>query len=58
MRQARERLRHHNLDVSVFDWDQKLSGNGQAAELIPDSIQDPADMPVEQLRRLRSQGII
>ena len=57
-RQARERLRHHNLDVSVFDWDQKLSGNGQGAELIPESIQDPADMPVEQLRRLRRQGII
>jgi 5S rRNA maturation endonuclease (ribonuclease M5) len=58
MRQARERLRHHNLDVIVFDWDQKLSGNGQGAESIPDSIQDPADMPVEQLRRLRSKRII
>ena len=58
MRQARERLRQDNLEVSVFDWDQKPSSNGQAAELIPDSIQNPADMPVEHLRRLRSQGII
>ena len=58
MGQARERLRHHNLEVSVFDWDQTLSRNGQRAELIPDSIQDPADMPVEQLRRLRRKGII
>jgi transposase/5S rRNA maturation endonuclease (ribonuclease M5) len=58
MRQARERLRHRNLDVSVFDWDQKLSRNGQGTGLIPDSIQDPADMPVEQLRGLRRQGII
>jgi DNA primase len=56
--QARERLRHHNLTVSVFDWDQKVSWNGQVAELIPESIQDPADMSVEQLRRLRRQGII
>jgi 5S rRNA maturation endonuclease (ribonuclease M5) len=58
MQQIRERLHHHNLEVIVFDWDQKLSCNGQAPELIPESIQDPADMPVEQLRRLRKQGII
>jgi 5S rRNA maturation endonuclease (ribonuclease M5) len=58
MRQARKRLRQHNFAVSVFDWDQKLSGNGQGAEVIPESVQDPADMPVEQLRRLRRQGII
>jgi 5S rRNA maturation endonuclease (ribonuclease M5) len=58
MRQIRERLGHRNLDVIVFDWDQQLSGNGQGPEPIPDSIQDPADMPVEQLRRLRNQGII
>jgi 5S rRNA maturation endonuclease (ribonuclease M5) len=57
-RQARERLRHHNLAVAVFDWDQKVPWNAQVAELIPESIQDPADMSVEQLRRLRSQGII
>jgi transposase/5S rRNA maturation endonuclease (ribonuclease M5) len=56
--QARERLRHHKLAVTVFDWDQKVSWNGQAAELIPESIQDPADMSVEQLRSLRRQGII
>jgi DNA primase len=58
MQQAKERLRHLNLQVRVFDWDQKLSRNGQRAELIPESIQDPADMPVEQLRWLRSQRII
>ncbi|MFH1147145.1 MAG: IS21 family transposase [Pseudomonadota bacterium] len=58
VQQARERLRHHNLAVTVFDWDQKVSCNGQVAERIPDSIQDPADMSVEQLRRLRRQGII
>jgi 5S rRNA maturation endonuclease (ribonuclease M5) len=57
LRQARERLRH-NLPLSVFDWDQKVSCNGQADELIPESIQDPADMSVEQLRSLRRQGII
>ena len=58
MRQARKRLRQHNLAVSVFDWDQKISCHGQGAERIPESIQDPADMPVEQLRELRRQGII
>jgi len=58
VRQARERLHHHNLAVTVFDWDQKVSCNGQGPELIPESIQDPADMSVEQLRSLRRQGII
>ena len=58
VRQAQERLRHHNLAVTVFDWDQKVFCNGQVADLIPHSIQDPADMSVEQLRRLRRQGVI
>jgi DNA primase len=57
-RQARQRLRQHNLAVTVFDWDQKVSCNGQPTDLIPESIQDPADMSVEQLRRLRTTGII
>jgi transposase/5S rRNA maturation endonuclease (ribonuclease M5) len=57
-RQAQERLRRHNMTVRVFDWDQKVSFNGQPAELIPESIQDPADMSVEQLRHLRRQRII
>lgn len=58
LQKVRERLLLHNLPVTVFDWDQKLSCNAQAPELIPDSIQDPADMSVEQLRSLRRQGII
>jgi len=57
-RQAGERLRCHNFEVSVFDWDRNMLWNGQGPELIPDSIQDPADMSVEQLHRLRKQGII
>jgi 5S rRNA maturation endonuclease (ribonuclease M5) len=57
-RQAQERLHHHNLAVSVFDWDQKMPLHAPVAQFIPDSIQDPADMSVEQLRRLRSHGII
>jgi len=44
--------------VSVFDWHQKVSFDGQSAEPIPASIQDPADMTVDQLRALRRQGII
>jgi DNA primase len=55
---VQERLGHHSLAVTVFDWDQKVSGNGQTAKLIPESIQDPADMSVDQLRALRRQGII
>jgi DNA primase len=57
-RQAQEKLRRHNMTVRVFDWDQKVSFNGQPAELIPESIQDPANMLVEQLRHLRRQRII
>ena len=58
LRQVRQRLRRHDLPVSVFDWDQEVSFNGQAPEPIPESIQDPADMSVEQLCTLRRQGII
>jgi DNA primase len=53
-----ERLGNHNLAVTMFDWNQKVSLNGQTAELIPESIQDPAEMSVGQLHALRRQGII
>jgi hypothetical protein len=53
-----EQLRPHKFEVSVFDWDQGMVWNGQGPEPIPDSIQDPADMSVEQLQGLRRQGII
>ena len=53
-----ERLGRHSLAVTVFDWNQKVVLNGQTAELIPESIQDPADMSVGQLHALRRQGII
>jgi 5S rRNA maturation endonuclease (ribonuclease M5) len=53
-----KQLERHKLSVTVFDWHQKLSFNGQSPEPIPDSIQDPADMTVRQLHALRSQGII
>ena len=49
-RQAEERLRRHNFEVSVFDWSETPS--------IPDGVKDPADMPVEQLQHLRQQGFI
>ncbi len=57
-RKAEEQLRRHDFEVSVFDWDRNMSWNGQAPEPIPDSIQDPGDMSVEQLQSLRNQGII
>jgi transposase/5S rRNA maturation endonuclease (ribonuclease M5) len=56
--QVRERLRHRGLAVTVFDWDQWVLCNAQGTEPLPESIQDPADMSVEQLRALRRQGII
>jgi len=49
-----QQLGRHKLAVTVFDWNQKVSVNGQ----IPQPIQDPADMTVGQLRALRRQGII
>ena len=51
-------LGRHKLAVTVFDWNQKVSFNGQSTEPIPQPIQDPADMTVGLLRSLRSQGII
>jgi len=53
-----QQLGRHKLAVTVFDWNQKVSVNGQSAQRIAQSIQDPADMAVDQLRALRSQGII
>jgi DNA primase len=58
LRKVQQRLRRHDLSVRVFDWDLEVSFNGQTAEPIPESIQDPADMSVKQLRSLRRQGII
>lgn len=57
-RQIGEQLRCHHLEVSVFDWDRSLPGSAQGHTPIPDSIRDPADMSVEQLQSLRSQGLI
>jgi len=56
--QVRERLSRHDLSVAVFDWDQLAPLLLQGAEPIPESIKDPADMSVEQLRTLRRQGIL
>jgi transposase/5S rRNA maturation endonuclease (ribonuclease M5) len=42
---AFELLHQHGFEVSVFDWN-----------LGPDSVKDPADMSVEQLRQLRMHG--
>ena len=58
-RKARERLSPcHDFEVTVFDWDRNISWNDQSPEPIPDSIQDPADLSVEQLQSLRNQGMI
>jgi len=57
-RQALERLRQHNFEVNVFDWDGNTPANVPGTGPIPDSIKDPADMSVEHLQRLRGQGLI
>jgi DNA primase len=57
-RQACERLQEHNFEVSVFDWDRTTRDSVPDAEPIPDSIKDPADMPVQYLQHLRGQGLI
>ena len=57
-RRVAQLLRSHPFEVSVFDWDQAMVWNGQGPEPIPNSIQDPADMSVDELQSLRRQGII
>jgi 5S rRNA maturation endonuclease (ribonuclease M5) len=54
----KQQLDRHKLAVTVFDWHQNVSFNGQSTEPIPESIQDPADMTVGQLRALRRLWII
>jgi 5S rRNA maturation endonuclease (ribonuclease M5) len=51
-------LEDHNLAVTVFDWNLKMSLDGKPAGQIPESIQDPADMSVDQLRALRRQQML
>jgi hypothetical protein len=53
-----QQLVGYKLPVTVFDWDRKVSVNGQSAEPIPATIQDPADMTVGLLCALRSRKII
>ena len=55
---VRKHLEDHNLSVAVFDWNQKVSLDGQPAGQIPESIQDPADMSLGQLRALRRQQML
>jgi hypothetical protein len=57
-RKAADRLRDHNFEVRVFDWDLSISWNGHSPGPLPNSIEDPADMSVEQLCSLRTRGII
>ena len=57
-RQAYERLRQNDFEAKVFDWDRTVLADDRGPEPIPASIQDPADMSVEQLQRLRGQGVI
>jgi len=57
-RQAAQRLRPHDFEVSVFDLDLMLSWNDHAPGPLPHAIADPADMSVAQLCSLRTQGII
>jgi 5S rRNA maturation endonuclease (ribonuclease M5) len=55
---ARQRLSLYGIKVSVFDWNQSVRWPDEPISLIAASIQDPAEMSVNQLRCLRSQGII
>lgn len=57
-RRTAEQLLRHSFDVSVFDWNRSVSGNGQGLGPIPSTTQDPGDMSVEQLQCLREQGLI
>jgi 5S rRNA maturation endonuclease (ribonuclease M5) len=57
-RKAAERLRCQGFEVKLFDWDRHVPWNGRSPGPIPESVQDPADMPVEQLHSWREQGIM
>jgi DNA primase len=57
-RKAADRLRSHNFEVRVFDWDLNMSWNGHSPGPPPHSIADPAEMSVAQLCSLRRRGLI
>jgi transposase len=56
--QVRERLSRYGFSVTVFDWEQLVPFNGKGPQPIPESIQDPGDMSVEQLCTLRRHGFL
>jgi transposase/5S rRNA maturation endonuclease (ribonuclease M5) len=58
VQKARQKLCCHDVEVSVFDWNQSVRWDHGQISLIGPSIQDPADMSVNQLRCLRTCGII
>jgi len=58
LHKIKQQLDRHKHAVTVFDWHQKVSFNGQSPEPIPKVIKDPADMTADQLRILRRQGSI
>ena len=57
-RKAADRLRSHNFEVRVFDWDLNMSWNGHSPGPPHHSIADPAEMSVAQLCSLRRRGLI
>jgi transposase/5S rRNA maturation endonuclease (ribonuclease M5) len=56
--QIYERLSNRGFAVDVFNWDQRVPVSGEEAGPIQESIRDPADMPLGEIRALRRQGIL
>jgi hypothetical protein len=48
----------HGTHASAFDWEQNFASSGQTPKSIPETIQDPCDFTVTQLRWLRERGIV
>jgi len=55
---ALAKLAELNIQASSFDWEQQLNSRKERHKSIAETIQDPCDFSVAQLRWLREQGLL
>ena len=55
---AMELLQARDIEVSTFDWGQTFQYKRRRQIPIPEDIQDPCDLSVDQLMWLRDKGLV
>ncbi|WP_167730557.1 toprim domain-containing protein [Terasakiella sp. SH-1] len=56
--QAAELLAEQGIEADIFDWSQEFQNSVGETRPIPESITDPCEFSVEQLKWLRAKGVV